>query len=225
MTASQMMRWLGSKSFASEVPLVDSICADYAGINMMVLFEEMPNGNILSHRYVLVPYDANGRRYETEHGVVMHGDPNDYGYDNYRSARDHTYGNSAIWRLFVALLNVRNIDAADVDLQRSERRRAERQAIADNGPPPWIKYKTLCLTLPTPQPNGNGNKRSGGPASPIPFHLVRGHLADYTKGAGLFGKWRSVVWVPMHMRGFQKVGAIAKTYEAKLDIDADPRAD
>lgn len=219
---SRLMRWHGAKMTDTAAADIDTVCADYVGMNVMVLLEELPNGEILSSRYVIVPYNPDGRRYETPDGVVMHGDPNDYGES--RAARDHTYGNSAIWRLFVALLSVRNIDAVDVDLDRGTRRRAERQAIADSGPPPWIKYKTLCLTLPTTAPNGNGNTRAGGPASPIPFHLVRGHLADYRTGNGLFGKWRTVVWVPMHTRGFQKAGAIAKTYDTKLEIDADPRA-
>jgi hypothetical protein len=217
---SRLMRWYGAKMTGTAAADVDSVCADYAGINVMVLCEELPNGEILSSRYVMVPYNPDGRRYETPNGVVMHGDPNDYG--EARTGRDHTYGNSAVWRLFVALLNVRNIDVAEVDLPRADRRRAERQAITDKGPTPWIKYKTLCLTLPTKSSNGNGNNRTGGPASSIPFHLVRGHLADYRNGPGLFGKWRSVVWIPMHTRGFQKAGAIAKTYDAKIEIDADP---
>lgn len=118
-----------------------------------------------------------------------------------------------VWRLFTAWLTVKNITIGEVDLDRGSRRRAERQAIADGGPPPWVKYKTLAISLPS-SPQGDGSVSHGGPASPVPFHLVRGHLSDYRNGKGLFGKWRSVVWIPTHTRGFQKAGAISKSYEA-----------
>lgn len=133
------------------------------------------------------------------------------------------WGDFGMWKLFTALLRVRNLGVTDVMLPRAERRRAERAAIDDGGPPPWVRYKTLAITLPT-KPNDRVGNATGGPASPVPFHLVRGHLADYRNGNGLFGKWKSVVWIPMHTRGFQKAGAIAKTYEAQMDIDADPEA-
>jgi hypothetical protein len=120
-----------------------------------------------------------------------------------------------MWRLFSALLSVKGLGVTDVDLARQVRRRVERQAIKDGGPPPFIKYKTLTLSLPAP--SGKPSQEGGGPASPIPFHLVRGHLADYRTGKGLFGKFRTVVWVPMHTRGHQKVGVVAKSYDARVD--------
>lgn len=128
-----------------------------------------------------------------------------------------------MWRLFTALLAVRNIGVADVKLPRAARRRAERQALEDGGPPPWVEYKTLALTLPNARREGSA--RPADAAAPIPFHLVRGHLADYRQGPGLFGKWKTVVWVPMHSRGFQRVGAIAKSYAASIDVEADPSSE
>lgn len=123
---------------------------------------------------------------------------------------------TVVWRIFTAWLQVKNTSVVAVTLDRAARRRAERCAVADQGAPPWIKYKSLALTLPREE--GAGRERvSDGPPSPVPFHLVRGHLADYRKGPGLFGKWRSVVWVPMHKRGMQRAGCVAKSYEARIE--------
>jgi hypothetical protein len=47
------------------------------------------------------------------------------------------------------------------------------------------------------------------------FHWVRGHYADYTKGAGLFGnpKLRAVFWIPEHHAGKEEVGTVASSYQ------------
>ncbi len=38
------------------------------------------------------------------------------------------------------------------------------------------------------------------------LHICRGHFADYTEGAGLFGRHHGVFWVPQHLRGSQCMG-------------------
>lgn len=47
------------------------------------------------------------------------------------------------------------------------------------------------------------------------FHQVRGHLADYTQGNGLFGKYKMRVWVREHWKGDIRYGKIVKDYELK----------
>jgi len=121
-----------------------------------------------------------------------------------------------VWWLFTSLLSVTGITTIEVDQARAERRRLKRESITDVGPPPWIAYKTLVVQLPPER-----NARHGGGdrvASAIPFHLVRGHLADYRAGPGMFGdnRLRRVVWKPMHYRGLQRVGAVAKMYDTKM---------
>lgn len=47
------------------------------------------------------------------------------------------------------------------------------------------------------------------------FHRVRGHYADYTKGAGLFGKYKVRLWIEEHSRGNHEVGEVVATYKVK----------
>jgi hypothetical protein len=46
------------------------------------------------------------------------------------------------------------------------------------------------------------------------FHWVRGHYADYTKGAGLFGnpKLRAVFWIPEYRAGNEELGSVVSGY-------------
>lgn len=48
-----------------------------------------------------------------------------------------------------------------------------------------------------------------------PLHQVRGHLADYTKGKGLFGKYKIRLWMPEHCRGDLQYGKVNKDYRIK----------
>lgn len=46
----------------------------------------------------------------------------------------------------------------------------------------------------------------------IRFHRVRGHYADYTKGAGLFGRYKIRLWVEEHARGNRELGEVVGSY-------------
>jgi hypothetical protein len=48
----------------------------------------------------------------------------------------------------------------------------------------------------------------------VRFHQVRGHFADYTKGAGLFGnpKLRAVFWIAEHSAGDEELGTVIPSY-------------
>ena len=120
-----------------------------------------------------------------------------------------------VFRLFTAMIRVKGSTMDEVPIPRQARRRAERQAIADGGPPPWIHYKTLTLKLLGGE---TGTRRDvSGPIAGVPRHKVRAHLADFRKGQGLFGKYRQLVWVKEHRRGYERLGAIAKTYDTKIE--------
>lgn len=134
-----------------------------------------------------------------------------FGFGDDRQRVPH-FGTVAIWSLFTALMGVKHLGVADIPIGRQERRAHERHR--DRLPPlPWVSYKTLAIQLPR-----QAVQRFGVPlARPgVRFHLVRGHLADYSQGAGLFGRWRQVVWRSAHHRGFQHLGAISKTYSADV---------
>jgi hypothetical protein len=44
------------------------------------------------------------------------------------------------------------------------------------------------------------------------LHMVRGSLADYSEGPGLFGKYKGRFWRPAHVRGSKEAGEIKKDY-------------
>lgn len=48
----------------------------------------------------------------------------------------------------------------------------------------------------------------------IRAHWIRGHYADYRKGAGLFGnpKLKTVFWIPEHRRGNEELGQVIPEY-------------
>jgi hypothetical protein len=48
----------------------------------------------------------------------------------------------------------------------------------------------------------------------VRFHWVRGHYADYTKGAGLFGnpKLRAIFWIPEPHVGNEDLGTVVSSY-------------
>jgi hypothetical protein len=51
----------------------------------------------------------------------------------------------------------------------------------------------------------------------VRFHWVRGHYADYSKGAGLFGnpKLRAVFWIPEHRAGNGELGTVVASYKVE----------
>lgn len=61
-------------------------------------------------------------------------------------------------------------------------------------------------------------ERYAGPAiksgekADLRFHKVRGHYADYTKGAGLFGRYKVRIWVEEHSRGNIEAGEVVADY-------------
>jgi len=45
------------------------------------------------------------------------------------------------------------------------------------------------------------------------FHIFRGHFKDYTKGNGLFGKYKGVYFWEMGTRGNKKLGTVTNSYD------------
>ena len=49
----------------------------------------------------------------------------------------------------------------------------------------------------------------------VRLHKVRGHYADYTKGAALFDnpQLRAVFWIAKHSAGNEELGTVISSYE------------
>jgi hypothetical protein len=58
-------------------------------------------------------------------------------------------------------------------------------------------------------PAGDGEHRE------IRFHKIRGHYADYTKGKGLFGRWKVRIWVEEHTAGDPELGTVVASYKVE----------
>lgn len=71
-------------------------------------------------------------------------------------------------------------------------------------------YHILTVVKPSKQAVSNGETHN---EISMPLHQVRGHLADYTEGKGLFGKYNIRIWVPDHWRGELKYGKVSKDYK------------
>lgn len=62
---------------------------------------------------------------------------------------------------------------------------------------------------------GGGHGGGGGGGGEPSLHIVRGHFADYSNGAGLFGKYKGRYWVSSHLRGNPEVGVTEKDYSVR----------
>lgn len=109
----------------------------------------------------------------------------------------------------LSLMNVKNIE-----LREHKHDKKLQNARQKKGKLPLVKVHTLEISAP-------GIKQVGGSSSEkqnsgtMPLHLVRGHLADYREGRGLFGKHKGVFWMPAHMRGSIENGIVKKRYRIK----------
>lgn len=116
-----------------------------------------------------------------------------------------TVGQLQPWWLFTALLKVHPLRTEEVAVPRPARRRAQREG----RPLPWVTYKQLTFAVP-------GTREGGHPTGlhhrTSRQHIVRGHIADYREGKGLFGRLRQLVWLPAHLRGDSSIGGVAKVY-------------
>ena len=78
---------------------------------------------------------------------------------------------------------------------------------------PKLQYKVLKVYAPgkkiedaVPLVSRNGNETI------MPHHYCRGHFATYTEEKPLFGKYSGKFWIPAHVRGSVKNGAVVKDY-------------
>ena len=107
------------------------------------------------------------------------------------------------------LLTCKNISteiiAPDKKLQKARQRR---------GKAPLRDYYVLNVNLPGQRQFAAGTNKSN---EHVRFHTVAGHLADYREGAGLFGKYKGVFWIPAHVRGDRDKGNVTKSYALQTE--------
>ena len=107
----------------------------------------------------------------------------------------------------MSLMNCKNISFADIATTPSKRYRKKNREKK-------IIFKVLMI-----DPMGKkAKKKPSGEAGPKQekfkrLHMCRGHMADYRKGNGLFGKYKGVFFVPAHVRGTPRDGMVIKDYE------------
>jgi hypothetical protein len=110
----------------------------------------------------------------------------------------------------VALIAFRFMHARGVELRETQPPRHERRRAEKEGKPAPVTFKTLEIGGITRTLSKEGNVEVNGIRKAM--HLCRGHFADYTKGAGLFGKHKVEVFVPEHVKGRRERGVIVKDY-------------
>jgi hypothetical protein len=78
-----------------------------------------------------------------------------------------------------------------------------------------LKYKTIMVDSTKPLVKSENPSRASGNNTPMPFHLVRGHLKHYSQDKPLFGKVSGNFWWHQFGRGDMDRGKIIKTYRVK----------
>lgn len=111
---------------------------------------------------------------------------------------------TAIVIFTLGLLGVKNVSYSEAFLPRSIRRHPGQfaQTVGDSHYVLDIPG-ARALRSYVESPGDSRQKR---------LHIVRGHFADYTEGAGLFGKLHGRYYVAPHVRGNAELGMVAKDY-------------
>lgn len=79
---------------------------------------------------------------------------------------------------------------------------------------PLKKFYTLEIEPLKQKLKTEGNIEENGFKKAL--HICRGHFKDYSKGNGLFGKYKGLYWCEMHTRGSIENGEIIKDYNVKI---------
>jgi len=111
---------------------------------------------------------------------------------------------------FLRLMNIANIHIQTFPLEKATQKHLIKNKSNQT------HYRILTVQKPSWQKKSK-QKNLSEYHNDLPLHQVRGHLADYRNGKGLFGKYSIRVWVPDHCRGNKEYGEIKKGYKVKLN--------
>lgn len=109
----------------------------------------------------------------------------------------------------LAMLNCANIDT--VEHRAPE---AFQKARTRSGKKPLVSYHTVRVDLgKTPQTIGAESLPGDGSAPRL--HKKRGHMKDYRRGSGLFGRYKGVWYWGPTLAGSEEAGVVVSDYEVK----------
>jgi hypothetical protein len=105
----------------------------------------------------------------------------------------------------LARMNCANTELVPISNGHSHQRR--------DRPPSSVWHEIRVTSVPKLRAKYNSTAPEG-ESRAVRFHWVRGHFADYSKGAGLFGnpKLRAVFWIPEHRAGSEELGTVVANY-------------
>ena len=116
--------------------------------------------------------------------------------------------------LALCFLHCKNVDLIEVDPNEKLPSRVKRHW-AKKGKPPLEKYHVLNINpMASPKIKPKEYKESSGTQRGLTIY--RGHFKDYTKGKGLFGKYKGVFWIESFLKGNKEFGEIDKDYNIKI---------
>jgi hypothetical protein len=117
-----------------------------------------------------------------------------------------------LWMTLItfSLLNCKNVilRKENVPPKLQKKRKKRHSSLPD------IVVRKLELTVPGTKLVPT-QQRETGESRLLRWHQVRGHVADYSEGKGLFGRYHGRFYIPQHGRGSMDTGRVVKRYEIK----------
>lgn len=111
--------------------------------------------------------------------------------------------------LAIAFMHCKNVTTRDHVPTRQERRADERAGL------PLLRYRTIEIDPMKEVLRAEGRVDTVGLSRAL--HICRGHFAEYTEDAPLFGKHTGLFWRPQHVRGTLERGRVVKDYRLVED--------
>jgi hypothetical protein len=116
--------------------------------------------------------------------------------------------------LSLSFMHCKNVKLVDVipDKQPTHNKSAKRRRERATYHP--VPYKVLDILPMKEILRTKGRSEKVGAKKAL--HICRGHFADYTEGAGLFGKWHDRYWWSPQLRGTAQKGVTVRDHRIKL---------
>lgn len=128
--------------------------------------------------------------------------------DGVQAIKTHPENADKITILFPALLSISFMHCKNVSVISHEPKIGNRKKRGRNAPE--VRYHTLQIEPMKKLLNREGNAEETGIKHAL--HICRGHFKDFTKGKGLFGRYKNVFWWDSQVRGSGENGVTIKDY-------------